>query len=73
MIYDHVGGIRDPLKQDQAHEFCRNQNKVIGILTETHINHDQIHHIINNWLGPIFFFSGDSLTKVIACPASSGS
>ena len=24
-------------------------------LTETHINHDQTHHIRNNWLGPIFF------------------
>ena len=30
-------------------------NKVISILTETHINHDQIHHTRNNWLGPIFF------------------
>ena len=49
MIYDHFGSIRDPLKQDVAHEFCRNQNKVINsILTETHINHDQIHHIRNN-------------------------
>ena len=30
-------------------------NKVISILTETHINHDQIHHTRNNLLGPIFF------------------
>ena len=39
-------------------EFCRNQNKVISILTETHINHDQIHYIRNNWLDPIFFSPG---------------
>ena len=63
MIYDHIGGIRDPLKQDLALEFCRNQNKVISILTETHINHDQIHHIRNNWLGSNFFSLGDSHTK----------
>ena len=63
MMYDHVGSIRDPLKQDLALEFCRNQNKVISILTETHINHDQIHHIRNNWLGPIFFSPGDSHKK----------
>ena len=63
MIYDHIGGIRDPLKQDLALEFCRNQNKVISILTETHTNHDQIHHIRNDWLGSNFFCLGDSLTK----------
>ena len=63
MIYDHVGGIRDPLKQDVALEFCRNQNKFISILTETHINHGQIHHIRYNWLRPIFFSFGDSHTK----------
>ena len=32
MIYDHVGAIRDPLKQDLALAFCWNQNKVISIL-----------------------------------------
>ena len=32
-------------------------------LTETHINLGQIHHIGNNWLGAIFFSSGDSHTK----------
>ena len=63
MRYDHNGGIRDPLKQDLALEFCKNQNKVISILTETHINHDQIHHIRNNWVGSNFFSLGDSLTK----------
>ena len=63
MIYDHIGSIRDPLKQDLALEFCRNQNKVISILTETHINHDQIHYIRNNWLGSNFFSLGDSHTK----------
>ena len=37
--------------------------KVISILTETHINHDQIHHARNNRLGHIFFSPGDSHTK----------
>ena len=40
MVYDHIGGMRNPLRQDLVLEFCRNQNKVIIILTETHINHD---------------------------------
>ena len=66
MIYDNVGGIRDPLKQDLAIEFSKkNSNKDISILTKTYINHDQIHHQIhirNNWLGPIFFSPGDSHT-----------
>ena len=42
------------------------KNKDISILTELHINHDQIHHqiyITNNYLGPIFFSPGDSHTK----------
>ena len=66
MIYDNVGGIRDPLKQDLAFEFCRKKNKDICNLTETHISHDQIHHqmhIRNNGLGPIFFSPGYSHTK----------
>ena len=66
MIYDNVSGIRDPLNQDLALAFCREKYKDISILTETHINHDQIHHQIhirNNWLGPIFFSPGDSHTK----------
>ena len=63
MIYDHVGGIRDPLKQDLALKFCRNQSKVISIVTETHINHDQINHIRNIWLGRIFSSLGYSHTK----------
>ena len=54
MIYDNVGGIRDHMKLDLALEFCRNKNKGISILTETHIKHGQIHHIRNSWLGPIF-------------------
>ena len=37
--------------------------KIISILTETHINHDQIHHTWNNWLGPIFFSPGDLIQK----------
>ena len=46
--------------------FAKRKNRDISILTETHINHDQIHHQIhirNNWLGPIFFSPGDSHTK----------
>ena len=63
MIYNHIGGTRDPLKQDLDLEFCRNQKKVTSILTETHINHDQIHHIRNNWLSSNFFSLVDSHTK----------
>ena len=63
MIYTNVGGIRDPLEQDLAPEFCRKQNKYINILTETHIKHDQILYIRNNWLGPIFLSPGRSHTK----------
>ena len=63
MIYANVGGIRDPLKQDLALEFCRKQNKYISILTETHIKHDQILHIRSNWLGPIFLSPGRSHTQ----------
>ena len=54
MICDHVGGIRDPSKQDLAQEFRRKQNKVLSILTETHISHDQIHHKRNICWAPSF-------------------
>ena len=54
MICANVGCIRDPLKQDIVLEFCRKQNRDNSIITETHIKHDKIHQIINNWLGPIF-------------------
>ena len=63
MIYSNVGSIRDHLKQDLALDFYRKQNKYISILTETHIKHDQILHIKNNWLGPIFLSPGSSHTK----------
>ena len=63
MIYANVGCIRDPLKQDLVLEFCRKQNKDNSILTETHINHDKIHQIINNWLGPIFLSPRNIHTK----------
>ena len=62
MIYANVP-IRDPLKQDLALDFYRKKNKYINILTETHIKHDQIFHIRNNWLGPIFLSPGSSHTK----------
>ena len=63
MIHNQIGGIRDPFKQDVALDFCKNQNKVISISTETHINHIQIHYIRNNWLGSNFFSPGDSHTE----------
>ena len=63
MIYANVVCIRDPLKQDIVLEFCSKQNKYINILTETHINHDQINQIGNNWLGPIFLSPRDIHTK----------
>ena len=53
----------ETLKQDLAIDLYRKQNKYIGILTETHIKHDQILHIRNNWLGPIFLSLGSSHTK----------
>ena len=43
-----------PLKQVLALEFCRNQDKVISILTKSHVNHNKIHHIRNNSFGIIF-------------------
>ena len=66
MTYANVGSIRDPLKQDLALDFYRKQNKYISILTESHIKHDQILHIRNNCLGPIFLSPGSSHTKFIA-------
>ena len=59
MIYDYFGGVRYPLKQGLALEFCKNKHKVTSILTQTHINHDQIHHIKHNWLDPTFLSLGD--------------
>ena len=47
------------LAQDLALEFCRSQNKDTCILSKTHINQEQIHQVRNNWLGHIFFSSGD--------------
>ena len=63
MIYTNVGGIRDPLEQDLPLELCREQNNYTSILTETHIKHDQILHVRNNRLGPIFFSPERSHTK----------
>ena len=65
MLYANVGGIRDPGKQDITVEFCKSQDKDICILAETHINHEQIHQIRNNWLGPILFSPGDTFSKGI--------
>ena len=68
MIYVNVGSIRDPLKQDLALDFYRKQNKYMSILTKTHIKHDQILHIRNNWLGPIFLSPGSGHTKAFIDP-----
>ena len=47
--------------------FAEKNNKDISVSTETHSNHDQIHHQIHiraNWLGPIFLSPGEfSLTQ----------
>ena len=45
MIYNRVGATRDPMKQDLAPG--QKQKKVISILTDTYINHDQTHHTRN--------------------------
>ena len=63
MIYANFGGIRDPLKENLALQFCRNWNKDVIILTETRINLDQIHNIRNNCLGTIFFSPGGGQIK----------
>ena len=63
MIYVNFGCIREPLKQNLVLQFCRNRNKEVSNLTETHIKLDQIYYIKNNWLGAIFFSPGDSNTK----------
>ena len=63
MIYVNSDGIRDTLKQNLTLQFCRNRNKDVSILPESHINLDQIHYITNTWLDVIFFSTGDSHTK----------
>ena len=59
--------------QDLVLEFCRKQNKDISILTEIYISLDQIHLTRNNWLGPIFFFPGDTHTEGLLVLNSFGS
>ena len=63
MIHVNFGSIRDPLKQNLTLQFSRNRIKDVSILTETHINIDQIHRIRNICLGAIFFSPRDSHTK----------
>ena len=63
MIYANAGDLKDPLKQDLAHEFCRNKNKDFSILNKPYVNHDYIHHIRNNWLGNNFSRLVESHTK----------
>ena len=49
-----------PWKRIWNFNFAETETKTLVFLTETHINLDQIHHIINNWLGVIFFSPGDN-------------
>ena len=67
MIYDNVGGIRNPFwSRSGTWVLQKKNNKDISILIETHVTHDQRHHQIhirNNWLGSIFFCPGDFHTK----------
>ena len=63
MLYANVGGIRDSEKQEIAIEFCKSQNKDICILGETHIGHEQIHQIQNNWLGLVLISPGNTFSK----------
>ena len=73
MIYVNFGGIRDPLKQNLALQFCRNRNKDASILTETRINFDQIHHIRNKWLASIFFLKVTPSNDRLLCVYTSSS
>ena len=54
---------QNSLKQNLLLQFCRSRNKDVNVLTETHINLDQIHHMRNDWLGAIFFCPGNSHTE----------
>ena len=65
MLYANVSGIRDPVKQEIALGFCKSQNKDICISAETHIDHEQINQIKNNWLGPILISPRDTFSKGI--------
>ena len=68
MLHANVSGIKDPMKQDQALEFWRKQNKDINTRTGTHANHDQLHQIRSDRLGPIFFPPGDFLDPFFFSP-----
>ena len=57
MIHVNVVHIKDSSKQDLSLEFSKNQKKDISILTESHINHDQIQYIKKTLVGPFFFSS----------------
>ena len=54
MIYAIVGDSKNPLKQNLAFKFYIKQKKGISVLTEIHINHDQMHNTRNNCLLDIF-------------------
>ena len=69
-----IDEFKDPLKQHAALAFCRDQIKDLSSLTETHINHDEMHYIRSNWLSFIPSFSPmEKSYKRIVSPASSGS
>ena len=54
MIYAIVGDSKNPLKQNLAFKLYIKQKKGISVLTEIHINHDQMHNTRNNCLLDIF-------------------
>ena len=43
--------------------FAETKTQTSVFLSETHINHDQIHHVRNTWFEPILFSPEDSHTK----------
>ena len=53
------------MKENLALQFYRDQNKDFIFLNKTHINHNQIQHIRNNWLGSIFFTPEVSQIKAL--------
>ena len=68
MKYDIWQGWWHQRSLEVGSDTCVFQKKTtdISILTETHINHDQIHHRIHirsNWLGPIFSSPEESHIK----------
>ena len=72
MIYEHVGAIRDPFKQDLPPELCRNQKKSSVFLLK--LMSTMIKHTIQEIIGWTPSFSLlEIATQKNAFSASSGS